>query len=146
MAQKSFNTKIDYGDAATAADSTNWTSFGSVQEITPPPLTSKDIETTVLDSPNEMQTFVPGLGDAGKSKFKLLWDATQTATVYSMYRQQKGFRIVYADVLPWPSGSKLMFDGWISDIENQSITKDGLVSAEVSVRVTGLPTFTPAGS
>jgi hypothetical protein len=145
MATKGFNTAIDYGNQSTAAASTMWTSFASVVEIKPPGLKSEDIETTVLTSPNEMKEWLPGLGDAGESTFKVKWNAAQTTTVYSLFRQPKGMRVVYADA-PYPSGSKLAFDGWISGIENEQIQKDNTVEAQITVRVTGLPTFTAMGS
>jgi hypothetical protein len=140
MATKSVKTKFDYGNAATYADSTTFTPFANVLEIKPPGLTSDDIETTNLDTQDEMKDFDPGLGDAGESTFKIQWDADQTATVYSLFRQKKGFRIVYADA-PYPSGSKLRFNGWIKGIAGETIQKDNVVEAEITVRVVGLPDF-----
>src|SRR5256885_8245007 len=103
MAQKSFKTRIDVGDAATDQTSTQWTPFVRVLEIKPPPLKSDDIETTHLESPDEFKEFEPGLGDAGESTFKVQWDADQTADVMALFRIKRGFRIVYADA-PYPSG------------------------------------------
>ncbi len=83
------------------------------------------------------------LGYAGESTFKLQWDATQNATLMSMFRQKKGFRITYADA-PYPSGSKLRFNGWINGIEGETIQKDNVVEASISIRVVGKPDFQAA--
>lgn len=143
MAQKSFRTRIDVGNAVDYQTSSTWTSFAKVLEIKPPGLKSDDIETTHLESPDEMKDFEPGLGDAGESTFKLQWDAAQNATVMNLFRTKRGFRVVYAD-LPYPSGSKLRFNGWINGIEGETIQKDNVVEATVTVRVVGKPDFQAA--
>lgn len=140
MAQKSFKTRIDSGDLDTWQTSTTWTPFAKVLEIKPPGLKADDIETTNLESPDEFKEWEPGLGDAGESTFKLQWEATQNAAVLALFRQKKGFRIVYADA-PYPSGSKLRFNGWINGIEGEAIQKDNVVEAMVTVRVVGKPDF-----
>lgn len=143
MAQKSFKTRIEYGNNETYAESTTWTPFAKVLEITPPPLNSDSIECTTLESPDEMREWEPGLGDAGEATFKLQWEKTQNTTLYSLWRQKKGFRIVYAD-LPQPSGSKLRFDGFIQNIAGETITKDNCVEAEITIKIIGKPDFAPA--
>lgn len=140
MAQKSFKTRFDYGDAETFQDSVTFTPFARVVEIKPPPLTSDDIETTNLESPDEMKEWEPGLGDSGESTMKIQWDADQSEEVYGLFRIKKGFRIVYADA-PYPSGSKLRFNGWIKGIEGETIQKDNVVEATITVKVVGKPDF-----
>lgn len=143
MAQKSFKTRIEYGDTADHATSNAWTPFAKVLEITPPPLNSDSIETTHLESPDEMREWEPGLGDGGEATFKLQWAPAQNATLYSLWRAKKGFRIVYADA-PQPSGSKLKFNGFIQSIAGETITKDNVVEAEITIKINNKPEFVPA--
>lgn len=143
MPQKSFKTRIDVGDQSTWQASTSWTSFARVLEIKPPGLKSDSIETTHLESADEMREWEPGLGDAGESTFKLQWDAAQNATVMGLFRVKRGFRVVYSDQ-PYPSGSKLRFTAFVEAIENETIQKDNVVEAMVTVRVIGKPDFQAA--
>lgn len=142
-AQKSFNTRIDYGDQTTYGASSNWTSFANVVQIKPPNTKVNKISTTTLTSPNETEEAVPGLIDPGSSTFKIKWNATQTATIYSLLAQPKGFRVVYPDFV-YPSGSILGFSGWIASIENEEIQADNTIEATIEVQVTGSPVFIPA--
>jgi hypothetical protein len=142
MAQKSFKTRISYGDEETHQETTTWTPFAKVLEITPPPLNSDNIETTHLESEDEMREWEPGLGDGGESTFKLQWEKAQNATIYGLWRQKKGFQISYADA-PQPSGSKLKFNGFIQNIANETITKDNVVEAEIVIKIIGKPDFVP---
>ncbi len=142
MAQKSFKTRFEFADSATYQAAVTWTPIAKLLEIKPPPLKADDIETTNLESPDEFKEFEPGLGDAGESTFKLQWDATQNATLMDLFRQKKGFRVVYSDA-PQPSGSKLFFNGWINGIEGETVQKDNVVEGTVTVRVVGKPSFVP---
>lgn len=142
MATKSFKTRISFGDTADYATANTWTPFAKVIEITPPPLTSDAVESTHLESADEMREWEPGLGDSGESSFKLQWEPTQNATIYNMWRQKKAFQITYADA-PQPSGSKLKFNGHISGISGETITKDNLVQADITIRTSGKHEFVP---
>ena len=143
MAQKSFKTRFEFADSATYQAAVTWTPIAKVLELKIPALKSDDIETTHLESPDEFREFEPGLADADTSTMKIQWDAAQNATLMSMFRVKKGFRITYAD-LPYPSGSKLRFNGWINGIEGETIQKDNVVEATITVRVVGKPDFQAA--
>lgn len=145
MATKGMKTRFEYGDAATHAESNTWTPFAKVVEIGPPPVTADEIETTWLESPDDFKDWEPGLGDAGDASFKIQWAPEQNAEIFNLFRVKKGFRMVYAD-LPYPSGSKLHFNGWIKGIAGESITKDNVVEATITVRVVGKPHFEEAGA
>jgi len=145
MATKGMQTRFEYGDTEDFNTATSWTGFAKVIEIGPPPITADDIETTHLQSPDDFKEFDPGLADAGDSTFKIQWEKAQNTTLYNLFREKKGYRIVYADV-PYPSGSKTMFNGWIKGIAGETITKDSVVEATITVRVVGKPEFVEAGA
>lgn len=140
MATKSFKTRFEFGDAETWQASAVWTAFAKVIEIAPPPIKAQETDTTHLESPDEFIEAEPTLGDAGESSFKIQFEAEQMEDVYGLFRQKHGFRIVYAD-LPYPSGSKLKFNGWISGVEGEPIQKDNTIEQTITVRVIGKPAF-----
>lgn len=143
MAQKSFKTRIEVGDEETHQGSTTWTPFAKVVEIQPPEISADEVETTHLESEDEFEDAEPTIGRTGDSTFKVQWSPEQNTTIYGLFRQKKGFRIVYADA-PYPSGSKLKFNGWVKAISGESITKDNLVQADITIRVVGKPQFEEA--
>ena len=101
-------------------------------------------DTTVIDSPNQADTFAPGWANGGEATIKIQLVQQQQATLFGMFRKPLGYRIVFNDALAGsPVGSNLPFDGYIKSIQNEIATKD-LVTCEVVVKVSGLPTFNAA--
>jgi Lambda phage tail tube protein, TTP len=135
---KAFSSKLEYGDGETYQTSTLYTPFVDLVSIKPPSLKSSEVSTTTLDTPDEMEDAEPSLGDNENATFKIRWLRAQTATVMSMFRKKCGWRVVYPDA-PYPSGSKLRFSGWVSEIQNEELVKDGLVEATCTIRVVGKP-------
>ncbi len=133
----SYNTDIAYGDAATAAASSTWTPFADVTEVKPPKIEAEDVDTSNLKSPGKVKTFDPGWANAGELELTIQYNKTQTATVYGLFRTPKGFKVTYAD------GSKWVYDGYIKTWQDQ-IEKDGIVTQNITVKISGLPVFTAA--
>lgn len=140
---QSYDTLFEYGDGATAAASTTWTAIAGVQDIKPPKIEAKDIDTTVIDSPNQFETFIPGWANGGEAEIKIQFDATQGAALYALFRTPKGFRIVFNDAPAGGTSSNLAMDGYIKGFQNE-IEKEGIVTATITVKVSGQPVFTAA--
>ena len=143
MAVKSFRTRIEFADTEKYQDAATWTPFARVLAITPPGITANEIDTTHLESEDEYEEADPGFAKAEDCTWKMQWDKDQAVALYGLFRQKKGFRVVYAD-FPYPSGSKLRFNGWLKGIANEEITKDNVVQADITVRIIGKPDFQKA--
>src|SRR4051794_29995760 len=109
MSVKGAGTTLEYGNAATTAGSTVWTPVALIEDITPPKIEADDIETSHMLTPNQVKTFDPGWADAGELECKIQFEKVANATLYSLFRVPKAWRMRFAD-LPSPSGSRWDFD------------------------------------
>src|SRR5262245_22317383 len=104
MAVKAYGTKLQYKDGGDFED------LARVKSIKPAKLTAKEIDTTTLESPDEMEEFVAGLGNGGEVEATIEYDKDRTADLYELYRVSTQYRIRY------PDGSGHEYDGWLSEI------------------------------
>ena len=139
-----FDSEFQYGNAPTASGSTGWTPFAQVLDIKPPKIEAKDIETSVMDSPEQYEEFVAGWANAGEMTVKVQFEKTQQATIFGLFRRSLGYRVMFNDA-PSPSGvgSNLACTGYIKGIADE-IDRENLVTCEVTVKLSGKPVFTPA--
>jgi hypothetical protein len=142
MAVKGSKVRFDFGDAATVADTTSWTSFAKVLEVTPPKIEGEDIDVSHMESADEFEEFDPGWANGGEPEIKIQFEKTQNETVYGLFRQKKGFRMVVADA-PYPSGSKWKFNGYIKGFANE-VDRKGIVTADITIKISGKPEFEKA--
>ena len=144
MSVPGYQTRIAYGNAPTASGSTSWTEFAAVTEITPPSLEADDIETSHMTTPKQIKTFMAGWADPGEAELTLEFEKAQAATIYDLFRVQRGYRIEFNDA-PTPSGSKLRFDGFVKAVGPES-DREGLSTINVTIKVSGEVTFIPSPS
>ena len=135
--------KFQYGDQPTGPASTTWTDFTSILDIKPPKIEAKDIDVSVMDSPNQAEVYLPGWANGGEAELKIQFDKVQQNTVYGLFRTPKGFRIMFNDGTQATTGSNLVFTGYIKTFQNE-VNREGLVTADVMVKVSGLPVFNQA--
>jgi hypothetical protein len=142
MAQKGSQVIMQYGNNPTYAASTTWTDIAEIIDITPPNIEADDIDASHMLSPNQMKEFLPGWGDGGEVELTVQYDKTRNAALYTLFRQPKGFRIMFADA-PGPSGSKWGLDGYVKGLQN-TVEREGVITADLKIKVTGTPVFVPA--
>lgn len=136
--------QFQYGDQATAATSTTWTSIAQVLDIKPGKIEAKDVDVTVIDSPNQAEQFAPGWANGGEGTIKVQFAKAQQTTLFGLFRTLRGFRVMFNDASTQNGqGSTLAFDGYIKGIANEIDSKN-LVTCELTVKVSGLPVFTAA--
>lgn len=140
---KSYLTMIKYG-STNDPSSASWTPIATVLDVKPPKVKADDIETTVLDSPNEFKEWVPGYADGGEFEASIRFDKTQMAALYALFRQQISYQIQYPDgTLPPPSGGSTWgFAGYMNGVSNE-VEKGKIVTADITVKVQSKPIFTP---
>ena len=102
----------------------------------------EEIDVTTLDSPNGAKEFISGVVDFGSFDVAgNVIDGVQVSTLYDVFngQQNRDFEI------QTPSGTKLSLNGYFSSFGFGEKTTDGLDTFKASIRVSGAPTYTPAG-
>jgi hypothetical protein len=136
---KGATTTIAYGNAATHGDSSSWTDFAGVTEVTPPTFEADEIETSNMNSVEQWKEFVSGWADAGELEVTLQYDKDATEDIFALFREDRGFRITFSD------GSTWEFSGFIKSYGDE-IDREGIVTTQVSMKLSGIPEFTKAAS
>jgi hypothetical protein len=132
-----YETILSYGNMPTASGSTAWTDFAGILDIKPPKIESEDIDVSNMASPGQFKQFTAGWANGGEIEVKIQFEKTQNATVYGLFRTNKGFKITFAD------GSTWLADGYIKSFANE-VDREKIVTADIGVKVSGQPTFTAA--
>ncbi|MDD2870237.1 phage tail tube protein [Neomegalonema sp.] len=126
-----------------SADGTAWTELAEVSHVTPPNYEAETIDVTHYQSEGKRREFISGLSDGGTGSITLNHvpgSATETLLI-SLQKSGEAskFRI------SWPkSGPKWVFEGIVASYAIDPPV-DGKMTAEVSIKVTGDTTITPAG-
>jgi hypothetical protein len=132
-----YQTIFSYGNMPTASGSTAWTDFAGIDDIKPPKIESEDIDISNMTSPDQFKQFVAGWANGGEAEVKIQFEKSQNATIYGLFRVNKGYKITFAD------GSAWAFDGYIKSFANE-VDREKIVTADTMVKISGKPTFTPA--
>ena len=102
----------------------------------------EEIDVTTLDSPNGAKEFISGVVDFGSFDVAgNVIDGVQVSTLYDVFngQQNRDFEI------QTPSGTVLALNGYFSSFGFGEKTTDGLDSFMATIRVSGAPTYSPAG-
>lgn len=114
--------------------------IAQVASITPPQIEADDVEIEDLDPVDDYKKYLPGLLDGGEVSLTLNFDgstAGHTALLGDANsRTTKNFKIVLPDTAAWA------FSGYVKGFAPQEITAGEVMQAEVTIKVTGKPTFT----
>lgn len=132
---------IGFGSIITVTTTTGAAEIGQVRSISGPGVSANDVDTTCLDSSSNYRTFSPGLLDPGEVTMNIVYDPTATAikrlTEYAGTRASKTFTIYHAS----STGDTDAFTGYVKGI-GREIPLDDLITADFTVKVTGLPGYT----
>lgn len=115
--------------------------IAQVASITPPQLEADDVEIEDLDPVDGYKKYLPGLLDGGEVSLTLNFDGSTTGHMDLLSdfnsRTQKNYKIMLPDTSAWA------FAGYVKGFAPQEITAGEVMQAEVTIKVTGKPTFTP---
>jgi hypothetical protein len=125
-----YGTRLYYGvpNAAT-------TELEGITELTPPAIEVAEVETSHMTTADRTRTFKGGWRDPGSVSGKMHFDPSRYSALLALVGEAKGFKVELAD------GSMIEFNGFIKSVGNP-IDREGLVSVEFTIRVSGKPTFT----
>lgn len=141
MSTPGWKTKIGYADDTDGP----FVYFAGVREITPPTLESDDIDTSNMETADQVRTYMAGWAEPGELEATLAFKKSEASTVYNLFRQPKAFEVVFNDhpttgsTLVLPSGSYIKSVGQEVDRENETLLN-------VTIKVSGKPEFTPSPS
>ena len=105
---------------------------------------AEEIDVTTLDSPNRAKEYIQGAKDAGSVEVAInnCFDG-QIAALRAVY--QSGAVRTWVEEYPDGKGS-LTYTGYISALTFGEATPDGLISANITIRLSGEPVYTEAES
>ena len=103
---------------------------------------AEEIDVTTLDSPNRAKEFIQGAKDAGSIEVAInnCFDG-QIAALKAVYAS--GAIRQWIETFPDDAGT-LTYSGYISALTFGEATPDGLLSATITIRLSGEPVYTEA--
>lgn len=120
----------------------NGTAIAELQDITPPQLTRKPIDTTTQNSDDD--SYVAGIRRKGELQFSMNFlpslDPTHDANTGLLKAWADGTKDQYQ--ILFPDGAVWLFSGFVVNIQPKAPV-DGALSANVSIRPSGGQIFTP---
>lgn len=130
-----------YGAVLQVTTTTGDAAIGQVLSITGPGVDFPDVDTTTMDSSSNYRTFVPGLGDPGELTINVLYDPAAVAhkrlAYYMGQRSTKAFKLYHGTT----AADEDAFSAHIKSISRE-IPMDNMISADITLKVTGKPGYT----
>lgn len=108
-----------------------------IRDISGPSVEVGEVDITNQDSANEFKEWLPGFADAGEVEFNVVYTKAQCASLYSIVANGD----IYYFVLTLRDGSTWAFYGFIKNFGTEVEYEDSVIENEISIRVTGKPTF-----
>lgn len=103
-----------------------------------------EIDVTTLDSPNGAKEFISGDIDAGECAIAgYIKKKTDEATVTKMMALISSGSLEEWEVT-FPSGAKWDFNAFVKSFKTTEETPDGLIGYNATLRISGLPVYTPS--
>jgi len=117
---------------------------GSLTSIGEVKITIGEEDITTLDSPDRAKEYMPGDIEAGELSIAgITKKANDEQTIVKMATLIKASAVEHWTV-KFPSGAKWEFDAFVKEFGTGEASVDGMVSFSGSLRITGLPVYTPA--
>jgi predicted secreted protein len=133
-----YGAKLQYLDGAT------WTDIAGVRDISGPGLSADTIDVTSHSSAGAVREFIKSLIDAGELSFDLVWDpedeAGQRVLLDRMLLVSAAAVHPYRLVFATTNSKTWQFNAVVSKFE-PSNPVEGEISASVTLKISGLPTF-----
>lgn len=127
---------VEYGNDVLSGTPT-YTQIAKLVDVDAPELEADDIDSSHMETTDQVRTFEPGWADAGEAVMTFRFEKALNATVYGLFRTLSAWRITFQD------GSKWEFDGYLKRFGNP-VEREGLVTMAVTVKVSGKPNYTAA--
>ena len=114
------------------------TSIGKVLSVSGPGMAGAAVDTSHAETTDAFRTFVPGMVDAGEVTLSLMFDKASATTIHGWWRTSQAYSITFSD------GSVWAFNGFLTGFSHEVTDLDGVVTANLTFKVTGKPGWTAA--
>jgi predicted secreted protein len=115
----------------------NITSIGEIG------LESEEIDVTDFDSEDDFKEFIAGSKDGGEIPIAgFIKDDSFVEDVYALANDRE----VEDWIVTFPKGATWEFTGFVKSFKEGELTVDGARNYTLSIRVSGAPAYSPAGS
>ena len=108
-----------------------------VTAIAPPGIEVEDIDVSVMQSTDQWREFISGWKVGGEAGVTIQYTKAETAALFAQAAIENFFIIEFSD------GSEWAFKGYINNFGDE-LDIDGIVSTALTIKITGVPTFTPS--
>lgn len=115
--------------------------LANVVSVTPPSVEVDDVEVESLDPEDGFKQYMPGLLDSKEVSLNINFDAQDTG--HTALIADLNSRAIKQYKILLPDGASWTFSGFIKGFKPSEIQAGDIMQAEVTIRVTGKPTFAP---
>lgn len=130
--------------------SLNGSPIGQMMDITGPSLTTDTDEITNHSSPDNTEEFIATIKRTGTIKFPLVFYSGDTSHTALQTAWEERSKDAYVMTYPDETGTAGAGDSWSFDAYcvgfEMAAPVDGHLAADITLRPSGAPHFTPAGS
>jgi len=135
---KSMGTALAHNTGTT--ETPVWATIANLSSIGEIGVETGEIDVTTLDSPSGFKEFISGTKDAGSCD--IAGNVVTDADVVALYALANS-----GDTKEWkitfPSGATWEFDAYVAKFKEKESTTDSLRGFSSSLRISGVPTYTP---
>lgn len=127
------------------SEAANWI-VGSLTSIGEIGVEISEIDVTTLDSPNGAKEYISGDIDAGECAIAGYIKKTEDESTVTKMMALISSGSVEEWTVGFPSGAKWVFNAFVKSFKTTEETPDGLIGFSGSLRLSGLPVYTPSGT
>lgn len=140
MATKSLGTTLTKTKSASEAEDLVIGGLTSIGEVG---VESDEIDVTTLDSTGGYKEFIAGFKDAGEVALAgFIKDTDSSQAMFNLATSQS----IEKWTIATPDGATWAFDAFVKSFKEAEATVDGVRGFSASLRISGEPTYTPAGA
>jgi predicted secreted protein len=117
------------------------TTVGNIMSVSGPSEARDPIEISTMDSATKFREFIPGMLDAGEITMEINYDGADGGTANDLDTMLRATNTNYSVVVTFDDTSTFTSVGFVTAL-GHAIPYDDKISQSVSVKLTGVPTFT----
>ena len=127
------------------SEAADWV-VGSLTSIGEIGVEISEIDVTTLDSPNGAKEFISGDIDAGECALAGYIKKTEDENTVTKMMALISSGSVEEWTVEFPSGAKWVFNAFVKSFKTTEETTDGLIGFNATLRISGLPVYTPSNN
>ena len=135
---------LGFGATLTLAPTTatsSTTAIGNIQNLNVSGLEREDIDISNMDSTGMAREFLGGMYTGGTIDVDMIYDGTASGTIDTLMTAfAAGTK--YTWVATCSDGTKFACNGSVKSIDPMNVAYDGTVTAKVTIKLTGVATYT----